>query len=33
MTAELGALRVPEKHARVESKMKADCWLGPTVVY
>ena len=33
MTAELGAQRVPDKHARVESTMKADYWLVPSVVY
>lgn len=33
MTAELGAQRVPDKHARVESTMKADFWLVPSVVY
>ena len=33
MTAELGQQRVPERHARVESTMKADYWLVPTVVY
>jgi ATP-dependent DNA ligase I len=33
MTAELGQQRIPERHARVESAMKADYWLVPTVVY
>ena len=33
MTAELGAQRAPDKHARVESTMKADYWLVPSVVY
>jgi len=33
MTAELSAQKIPEKHARVESMMKADYWLVPSVVY
>jgi len=33
MTAELTAQRIPDKHARVESTMKADYWLVPSVVY
>ena len=33
MTDELSAQKIPEKHARVESAMKADYWLLPSVVY
>lgn len=33
MTVELGAQRVPQRHARVESTMKADYWLVPSAVY
>jgi DNA ligase-1 len=33
MTSELAAQAIPEKHARVESTMKADFWLVPSVVY
>jgi DNA ligase-1 len=33
MTAELGAQRIPDRHARVESMVKADYWLVPCVVY
>ncbi|MEM2869587.1 MAG: ATP-dependent DNA ligase [Thermoplasmata archaeon] len=33
MTRTLGALRCPNKHPRVESTMKADYWLVPSVVY
>ena len=33
MTAELGEQRIPERHARVESAMKADYWLVPSAVY
>ncbi len=33
MTAELGAQKIPDRHARVESMMKADYWLVPTAVY
>ena len=33
MTAELSAQKIPERHARVESVMKADYWLVPSVVY
>jgi DNA ligase-1 len=33
MTAELAAQIIPERHARVESTMKADFWLVPSVVY
>jgi len=29
----LGAQRVPQRHARVESTMKADYWLVPSAVY
>ena len=33
MSGELAAQKIPEKHARVESTMKADYWLVPSVVY
>jgi DNA ligase-1 len=33
MSGELAAQAIPEKHARVESTMKADFWLVPSVVY
>ena len=33
MTAQLGAQKIPERHPRVESTMKADFWLVPSVVY
>ena len=33
MTDKLAQQRIPEKHARVESTMKADFWLVPSVVY
>jgi DNA ligase-1 len=33
MTLELAAQAIPERHARVESTMKADYWLVPSVVY
>jgi DNA ligase-1 len=33
MSAELATQRIPDRHARVESTMKADYWLVPSVVY